>query len=64
MLPMALCQLCSLTPNVDKLAFSVFVILDENANIINHRFAKTVIRSCAQLSYDNAQVCINYLLHF
>ena len=56
MLPLKLCQICSLLPGEDKLAFSVFIELNESADVIKHRFRKTIIRSCAQLSYDHAQV--------
>lgn len=55
MLPDDLCMLCSLFPGVDKLAFSVFWEITKDAKVLNHRFAKTVINSCAQLSYDHAQ---------
>lgn len=57
MLPFELCKLCSLTPGADKLAFSVFVEFDKDANVIRHSFNKTVIRSCVQLTYAHAQVC-------
>lgn len=57
MLPFDLCKLCSLTPGDDKLAFSVFVEFDEDANVISHSFSKTVLRSCVQLTYAHAQVC-------
>ena len=56
MLPFELCNICSLLPGKDKLAFSVFIELNEDANVIRHEFSKTVLRSCAQLSYDHAQV--------
>lgn len=55
MLPDELCMLCSLFPGVDKLAFSVFWEMTPDAKMISHRFAKTVIHSCAQLAYEHAQ---------
>lgn len=55
MLPDDLCMLCSLFPGVDKLTFSVFWEITKDAKILSHRFAKTVVNSCAQLSYDHAQ---------
>ncbi|KAI8606219.1 RNB-domain-containing protein [Dissophora ornata] len=56
MLPNVLCEdLCSLTANVDRLAFSVFWKMTEEGQILDTSFAKSVIRSCAQLSYDDAQ---------
>ncbi|XP_034831220.1 DIS3-like exonuclease 2 isoform X1 [Maniola hyperantus] len=58
MLPDELCMLCSLFPGVDKLAFSVFWEITQNAQVISHRFAKTVINSCCQLAYDHAQAVL------
>ncbi|XP_014472562.1 PREDICTED: DIS3-like exonuclease 2 isoform X2 [Dinoponera quadriceps] len=59
MLPEQLCRVCSLLPGKDKLAFSVIWELTPNAEIVKHRFAKTVIRSCCQMSYDSAQIMID-----
>lgn len=58
MLPEDLCMLCSLFPGVDKLAFSVFWEITKDAQVLSHRFAKTVINSCAQLSYEHAQAIL------
>ncbi|XP_028170176.1 DIS3-like exonuclease 2 [Ostrinia furnacalis] len=58
MLPDDLCMLCSLLPGVDKLAFSVFWEINDNAEVLTHRFAKTVIHSCSQLAYDHAQAIL------
>ena len=60
MLPRLLCEeLCSLNAGVDRLAFSVFWKIDENANILDEpRFTKSVINSCAKLWYDHAQAVI------
>ncbi|KAG0260209.1 hypothetical protein BG011_002086 [Mortierella polycephala] len=56
MLPNILCEdLCSLTANVDRLTFSVFWRMSEDGQILDTSFAKSVVRSCAQLSYDDAQ---------
>lgn len=55
MLPLKLCQLCSLTPGEDKLSLSVFWEITPDCQILNYRFAQTIIRSCAQLSYDQVQ---------
>jgi len=56
MLPNVLCEdLCSLTANVERLAFSVFWKMTEDGDVLNTSFSKSVIRSCAQLSYDDAQ---------
>ena len=56
MLPSRLCETCSLLPGQDKLAFSVFIELNESAQVVGHRFSKTILRSCAQVHYDHVQV--------
>ncbi|KAG6442299.1 hypothetical protein O3G_MSEX002185 [Manduca sexta] len=58
MLPDELCTLCSLLPGIDKLAFSVFWVMTKDAQVLSHRFAKTVIRSCSQLAYEHAQAIL------
>jgi protein SSD1 len=60
MLPRLLCEeLCSLNAGVDRLAFSVFWVFDENANVISGpRFSRTIINSCAKLWYDHCQAVI------
>ncbi|KAG0261287.1 hypothetical protein DFQ27_003074 [Actinomortierella ambigua] len=56
MLPNVLCEdLCSLRANVDRLTFSVFWKMNDQAEILDTRFTKSIIRSCTQLSYDDAQ---------
>lgn len=61
MLPGVLSEnLCSLNPKVDRLAFSVMWDLDENGNIVgNEWIGRTIVRSCAKLSYLDAQKCID-----
>ena len=60
MLPMLLgTDLCSLKPYVDRFAFSVIWELDENANIVNVDFMKSVIRSREAFSYEQAQLRID-----
>jgi ribonuclease R len=44
--------LCSLKPGEDRLAFSVFITFDENANVIKNNFAKSIIRSKHRLTYE------------
>ena len=63
MLPRRLSQdLCSLHSGVDRLAFSVFWEMDAAANVLGApRFAKTVIRSAASLTYAEAQARIDEL---
>lgn len=55
MLPRELCELCSLTPDEDKLTFSVIWELTPDAEIVNSYFARTVIKSCGQLTYEQVQ---------
>ncbi|KAF9577226.1 hypothetical protein BGW38_007711, partial [Lunasporangiospora selenospora] len=56
MLPTLLSEdLCSLRANVDRLTFSIFWKMTEDGQILDTSFTKSVIRSCAQLSYDDAQ---------
>ena len=59
MLPRLLCEnLCSLTENEDRLAFSVIWKFDAGGKIVDEWFGKTVINSCAKLAYDHAQAVI------
>ncbi|KAI9202792.1 uncharacterized protein BJ171DRAFT_511967 [Polychytrium aggregatum] len=60
MLPRLLCEeLCSLNPGVERLAFSVVWEMDRNGNIQgNPWFGRSIIKSCAKLSYDHAQAII------
>lgn len=56
MLPMLLgTNLCSLKPYVDRFAFSVIWELDENANIVNVKYMKSIIKSREAFSYERAQ---------
>ena len=60
MLPEALSNdLCSLKPHVDRLAYSVFFEMDEKANLIDYKIAKTVIHSDFRFTYQTAQDVIN-----
>ena len=55
MLPEALSNgICSLKPGVDRLAFTVFADIDRRGKTACIRFAKTVIRSAARLTYKEA----------
>ncbi|KAF8518199.1 RNB-domain-containing protein [Gautieria morchelliformis] len=49
-------NLCSLRPNVERLAFSAIWELTPEANIVNTRFTKSVIASKAAFSYEQAQI--------
>ncbi|KZM22755.1 exosome catalytic subunit dis3 [Ascochyta rabiei] len=60
MLPMLLgTDLCSLKPYVERYAFSVIWEVNENADIINSHFTKSVIRSREAFSYEQAQLRID-----
>ena len=60
MLPVLLtADLCSLRANVDRLAFSAFIDVDEEGTILKTRYARTVIRSRAALTYEQAQRMID-----
>ncbi|TPX69416.1 hypothetical protein SpCBS45565_g02427 [Spizellomyces sp. 'palustris'] len=61
MLPRLLCEeLCSLNPGVERLAFSVIWKMNSSAiGIGTPWFGRTIIKSCAKLSYDHAQRLID-----
>lgn len=59
MIPVPLCLLCSLLPGSDKLAYSIFWEMhEETAEVISTRFTRSIVNSCAKLSYDHAQMFI------
>jgi len=66
MLPPVLCeQLCSLNPNVDRLAFSCIWRMNADGTLCEgHQpwFGRTVIRSCAKLDYPTAQRMVDGLI--
>ncbi|CAM9111310.1 unnamed protein product, partial [Ectocarpus fasciculatus] len=65
MLPPILCeQLCSLNPNVDRLAFSCIWNMNADGTLCNTPvwFGKTVIRSCAKLDYATAQRMVDGII--
>ena len=47
--------ICSLRGDVERLAFSVIWELDQQANQLSVRFTKSIIRSRAALTYEQAQ---------
>ncbi|PKA52121.1 Ribonuclease II, chloroplastic/mitochondrial [Apostasia shenzhenica] len=56
MLPKPLTEdICSLRADVERLAFSVIWEMTPDAQIISSRYTKSVIKSCAALSYVEAQ---------
>ncbi|MDD6762105.1 MAG: ribonuclease R [Clostridiales bacterium] len=53
MLPKRLSNgICSLNPDVDRLTLSIFMEIDKDGNIHNHRLSKSVIHSCARMTYN------------
>jgi DIS3-like exonuclease 2 len=60
MLPHLLCEeLCSLNPGVDRLAFSIIWSISPAGDILDQWIGKTVIQSCAKLTYGHAQNMID-----
>ena len=60
MLPEELCNgVCSLVPNEDRLAFSVFMTFDKNGEMVKREFAKSVIRSKARFTYEQVMTLIS-----
>ncbi|OBZ83463.1 DIS3-like exonuclease 2 [Choanephora cucurbitarum] len=51
-------ELCSLNPGVDRLAFSVIWKMDMTGRPVDTWYGKTIIRTCAKLAYQDAQVVI------
>ena len=59
MLPERLCnELCSLRPNEEKLCFSAVFKLNENAEVLDEWFGRTVIYSDRRFTYAEAQARI------
>ncbi|KAJ3471066.1 exosome catalytic subunit dis3 [Fusarium solani] len=52
-------DLCSLKPYVERYAFSVLWELNDDADIVNVRFTKSVIKSREAFSYEQAQLRID-----
>lgn len=50
--------ICSLRPDEDKLTYSAIFELDEEANVVNCRIHRTVIRSNRRFTYEEAQQII------
>jgi ribonuclease R len=51
-------DLCSLRQGVDRLALSVIATLDDDGVLHGYRFARTVIRSRATLSYERVEAAL------
>ena len=52
-------RVCSLRANVDRLAFSVLWEMTPDAEVISTAFTKSIIRSSAALTYEDAQTRID-----
>lgn len=52
-------NICSLNPSEDKLTYSAVFELDENAEVKNEWFGKTIINSNRRFSYQEAQSVID-----
>lgn len=52
-------NLCSLRGNVERFAFSCVWEMDENANLLETRFHKSVIKSRRAMTYEEAQLTID-----
>ncbi len=48
-------DLCSLKPNVERLAFSIFIELNNNFSVKNYRLTKSIIKSKRRFTYEEAQ---------
>ena len=59
MLPERLCnKICSLRPDEEKLCFSAIFELNSDADVINSRICRTVIKSDRRFTYEEAQEVI------
>ncbi len=59
MLPQALSNgICSLNESVDRLALSCFMMIDPKGEMIDHRFAMTVINTNHRMTYTNVDKII------
>ncbi|ROV91262.1 hypothetical protein VPNG_09710 [Cytospora leucostoma] len=64
MLPMLLgTDLCSLKPYVERYAFSAIWEMNSDADIVNVRFTKSVIKSREAFSYEEAQIRVDDASH-
>lgn len=60
MLPYALSNnLCSLKPNVNRLAVSVLMDFDSDGNLLNHQMTKSVIKSKKRFTYKEAKLVLD-----
>ena len=61
MLPKALSNgICSLNPQVDRLALSCIMTLDGAGAVIDHTIARTVIRTAQRMTYDDCNALLGH----
>lgn len=48
-------DLCSLRPQVNRACLAVHMIIDKDAKLITHRFARGLMRSAARLTYEQVE---------
>lgn len=59
MLPEALSNgICSLNPQVDRLALSCIMTMDGHGAMLGHKLAKTVIRSTERMTYEDCNLLL------
>ena len=59
MLPEALSNgICSLNPQVDRLALSCIMTMDTAGQVLDHRIVKTVLRSTDRMTYDDCNILL------
>ncbi len=59
MLPVALSNgICSLNEGVDRLTLSCFMTMDQKGAILDHRVAKSVIRSTQRMTYEDCNLML------
>ncbi len=60
MLPKKLSNgICSLSPNVERLAMSVFMEIDKNGRVVRHKITESVIKSVQRFTYDEVFAIMN-----
>ncbi len=52
-------HLCSLKPDVNRLAVSILMTLDQEGTLMNYRFARSVIRSAKRFTYKEAKAVLD-----
>lgn len=57
--PVLSSEVCSLLPDRDRLAVSLFAVVDGEGRVREHRFERTVVRSRHRLSYEEAQAVLD-----